>query len=807
MRISYLELRNYRRFREMKLQFPDGIVGILGANGSGKSTLIEGVAWALFGNTEEVVRTSRESIRTVGASSSESTFAALEFELDGSEYRIEREMSGKSMTMKAKLASGDRVLAEGDRPVRTAVEKLIGMDHKSFFTSVFARQKELNALQNVAAGERKKAVLRMLRIDGIDDALKEIRADKRDVAERIKGAEKTLIDGHGRDREMMIAEALPGLEKDLQEAETLLKASEEAESRASREFSEAKRTRDELRKDYDAHTTASRDLSAKRSALGELRSRREKLSKRIGDARAKLSGLPELESAEKEWKTVSERLEKLDGERQKAQQAAHLSEEVKSEEKQSSQLRQELSEVRKTILSLPDLAKQKENLKLLKDEADEAKQEIVKKTSELQTKVSERTKAATKDRSKLEEIRRAGRDGVCPTCERTLEDAYELLMSKLAEDIEKAEQEVSSARSEMDRLGAELKALAKKDEAIKKKGDWLDNESDRKRTLEAKAEGITDRIHGLEARVEERRKELAAVGEIHFSAEDHNRIRKDRDRLRPLHDEYVRTKGFEEETKRNEAEFAEVEDTISKRSLEEEGLNDLVQKLEPKKSQYELAVKHVDEKMNTLTAAKDEARMRGNRKEAAAAELAGARKDIETIARVKKGIEDERRRTDQLALLEDVVVSFRDHLIGKIAPTLAELTSHVVEMMTDSKYSRVELDDAYEIQLDDQGVAYPLSRFSGGEADLANLALRLAISRVIAERTGAVPINFLILDEIFGSLDPARKRSVMTALSGLSTQFRQIFLITHIDDVKDLMGYVISVEEREDGTSGVQLVS
>ncbi len=141
------------------------------------------------------------------------------------------------------------------------------------------------------------------------------------------------------------------------------------------------------------------------------------------------------------------------------------------------------------------------------------------------------------------------------------------------------------------------------------------------------------------------------------------------------------------------------------------------------------------------------------------------------------------------------------------APTLAELTSHVLGSTTGGRYGRVELDESYEIQVDDEGVLHPLGRFSGGESDLANLALRLAISRIIAERTGANPINFLILDEIFGSLDPDRKRSVMTALTGLSAQFRQIFLITHIEDIKDLMGYVMTVEQAEDGTSTVKLAS
>jgi exonuclease SbcC len=97
---------------------------------------------------------------------------------------------------------------------------------------------------------------------------------------------------------------------------------------------------------------------------------------------------------------------------------------------------------------------------------------------------------------------------------------------------------------------------------------------------------------------------------------------------------------------------------------------------------------------------------------------------------------------------------------------------------------------------------YPLSRFSGGEGDLANLCLRLAISRVIADRSGS-NVDFLILDEIFGSQDQTRKRNIMLTLNQLAKQFHQIILITHIEDVKDFMENVINVKEREDGTSYV----
>ena len=56
----------------------------------------------------------------------------------------------------------------------------------------------------------------------------------------------------------------------------------------------------------------------------------------------------------------------------------------------------------------------------------------------------------------------------------------------------------------------------------------------------------------------------------------------------------------------------------------------------------------------------------------------------------------------------------------------------------------------------------PKPVISGGEEDLANLVLRLAISQMIAERAGQ-PLSLLVLDEVFGSLDESRRQHVAGA--------------------------------------------
>jgi exonuclease SbcC len=183
--------------------------------------------------------------------------------------------------------------------------------------------------------------------------------------------------------------------------------------------------------------------------------------------------------------------------------------------------------------------------------------------------------------------------------------------------------------------------------------------------------------------------------------------------------------------------------------------------------------------------------------------LGDKRASLSDILEKEKSIAERARKVEQLATLEKVMGDFKQNVMERVVPTLSEVSSQFFSEMTDSKYGGIELDEDYEMQVYDGKDKYPVSRFSGGEGDLANLCLRLAISRVLADRSGN-DINFLILDEIFGSQDQVRKRNIMSTLNRLEKQFHQIILITHIDDTKDYMNNVITIRELEDGTSTVE---
>jgi exonuclease SbcC len=802
MRLNYIELRNYRRFKDLRIELPsDGIIGILGPNGCGKTTIIEAVAWALFGNVDEVVRDSKDGVRRSAASASEKVSVTIGFELGGTDYRLEREMTGKNLTMRAALKTKDKDLAQGDRDVKRYVEKLLGMDYKSFFTSVFARQKELDALQDAKPGERKKAVLRMLRIDGIDVVLQTVRGEANGIEKRIEGATSTLYDENGNDKEAALTQKLPALKASLELAARTLREAEEKEEGANRALEQAKATRDKLKKDADAFAESQKDLTARRATAVELGKRVKRTEDAIEAAKSRLQKLPELRKLDEEFLLVEERREKLENERLKDEKARAIGRDVLllREEEKAKEIA--LLKAKADMGKAGDVSSQLEDLERQRAEDERRASDITSVVGELRQKAREKEQSADKDGKKLKEIASAGRDGECPTCERRLEDAFDLLMRKLTESSEQAAREAAEARSKISGLDKELEALRRKGEALKKKRGSLEKERTRYTELETSAKGYERELYEIESKLSRKTIERQAIGEIEFSEGGYESVRKEYAKLKPAHDEFVKTKALEDEFARLTKELDDARAATRRVETEMGSLERIVKELEPKKEQYGLSSRTVDEKMRELSSAKDASRTAHAARDKAHNELSTADRELKGIEQTKKGIEQDRMRIDDLSLLEQTLVGFKDHLITRIAPTLSELTSRAIESMTEGRYSNVALDEDYKIMIDDQGTQYPVTRFSGGESDIANLALRLAISRIIADRTGAAPINFLILDEIFGSLDPARKRSVMSALAGISAQFRQIFLITHVEEIKDLMTHVISVQETEDGGS------
>ncbi len=201
---------------------------------------------------------------------------------------------------------------------------------------------------------------------------------------------------------------------------------------------------------------------------------------------------------------------------------------------------------------------------------------------------------------------------------------------------------------------------------------------------------------------------------------------------------------------------------------------------------------------------------------AAAATLAGVGRDRDALQADQAQIASYDREATEMLRHEELLtkmvtefVEFEKFVAREITPALADHTSELVAAVTDGKYDRVEFDESYGLKVfDGPYESFPLAQSSGGEQDVVALCARLALSRLVGGRANNPP-GFLVLDEVFGSLDRDRRQAVLETLgtlTGTADAFHQLFVISHVDDVRQspIFSEVWRVAEGANGFSDLE---
>ncbi|MEA2529744.1 MAG: repair protein SbcC/Rad50 [Thermomicrobiales bacterium] len=183
--------------------------------------------------------------------------------------------------------------------------------------------------------------------------------------------------------------------------------------------------------------------------------------------------------------------------------------------------------------------------------------------------------------------------------------------------------------------------------------------------------------------------------------------------------------------------------------------------------------------------------------------------EIGHIARLTERADARNREADQLDVMYREFTLFEQYVARRITPQLAEHTSELLAAVTEGKYDRVEFTDNYGIEVyDGADEKFPMEEFSGGERDVIALSARLALSRLIGAQAHNPP-GFLVLDEVFGALDRERRAQVLEtlgALAGTADAFHQLFIISHVDDVRTapIFNEIWRIAETGDGVSSLE---
>ena len=188
---------------------------------------------------------------------------------------------------------------------------------------------------------------------------------------------------------------------------------------------------------------------------------------------------------------------------------------------------------------------------------------------------------------------------------------------------------------------------------------------------------------------------------------------------------------------------------------------------------------------------------------AASAEVAALREQLTAAERLAAEIAAAEVSLREHAVAHAVLVEYRDAQTKRAWPALEQTAGALLAQATDGRYADVRFSgEDFRLVIVDRGEEHPFDRFSGGEQDLANLCVRLAIADWIA-RERDVELGFVVLDEVFGSQDEDRRRGLITQLRRLSERFHQMLVITHVPEIADQCDTVIALEQPEVGTSRI----
>lgn len=641
----------------------------------------------------------------------------------------------------------------------------------------------------MSAPERAQFLSRVLGYERIRTAQDRLRDRRSGLRARLDGLQSSLPDPARLDAEEAAAKSR------LAAAVTAESAAVEALAAAEERLRELRPRRDELEQQREAAAALEGELKVATLEARNAAERAADLERQQAEAAAALERLAPL-------RQQLEPLATLRAEQHELDQRAEL---VQQRRKQMTQLdvsRAQLAALDERISRLPTAAAvnaARERVRAIRADltatsiqAEERRTGWVRDAQDATTKRQGLLEQYQELKEQRQAITAAGPDGACPTCARPLGAEYEKVMGVLDRQLEEVLSNGQYYKQRLDQLREEPEEVT----ALDRRRVAQEREAADAWAHQCQLEAQAGEASGLERERQQLRQLIAeleaAVGAAAAAYDQarHEVVRRQVRALEPLALQAERLAVAAERSEPLTREAAAARQAAAELEL-------TVSRLKERLAALGFA------EADLLTLRRDVDAAETARRQAELAQVA-ARSDRNAAEEAGRAVQQRRaERADLLSQigaadtelklaqeLDRALADLRTDLNQTLRPELSEIASGFIRDLTNARYTDLELDENYVPLLLDDGD--PKTVISGGEEDVANLALRLAISQMIAERAGQ-PLSLLVLDEIFGSLDEERRAAVVELLRSLAGRFPQVILITHIDAVREGFDRIIRV--------------
>ncbi len=146
------------------------------------------------------------------------------------------------------------------------------------------------------------------------------------------------------------------------------------------------------------------------------------------------------------------------------------------------------------------------------------------------------------------------------------------------------------------------------------------------------------------------------------------------------------------------------------------------------------------------------------------------------------------------ARLEEVAAAATDHLL-RMSGGRYELHHH------DERYGNAQAGLGLRVLDGHSGELRDTATLSGGEAFYASLALALGLADVVQREAGGRPLDTLLVDEGFGSLDAGTLEEVLGELDELRSRGRAIGVVSHVGALSERITTQLQVQPGPTGST------
>ena len=796
MRLNRIALSNFRQHADTRIDFDAGLTGIIGPNGSGKTTVLEALAWAIYGNT--AARGTRESIRFNRAAARATVRVELDFELAGHRYRVVRGLTNAELY----LDGAATPIANSISGVTDILTRKLGMTRDEFYNTYFTGQKDLSVMAAMKPAERAQFLSHVLGYERLRDAQKILRGHLTELRSQITGIQQGMPDAD------VVGKQLEDARRRLASTARATQAARDARGRAQAVLERVRPKWELAQREREALQALLAELRVAEGEEAGLARDAERLARELGGIAAAKAERDALATELIPYAVLHAEFQHLevlareDGRRQSLVASRALLEDELAK----------LHERRARLDTAPRLEEEatlalhekRASLEELDGKVEARRTEWVRDKQEAETKRQALRDQYAELKQQRDRLAAAGEDGACPTCARPLKGTMRTVLELLDGQLETVLVDGNYYKGRMEQLlemPADLRELDERRRVVADDVKGLERRLFKVQHAVQELAQLGGEIAAKSDRVAALRSDLETIP-AGYDPVRHDLVRRELDRLMPLDAKATRLSAQIEREPALLRERAQLHDA-------EAALRARVTDLRARQSALNVSEQLYAALRDEHTKASDDMHAADLAAATAESELASAELAEAQARRAAAELAERLRLLGELNVrkrlheeLDRAYTDLRNDLNFQLRPELSELASGFLNDLTGGRYTELELDDQYNVVVLEDAMPKPV--ISGGEEDLANLVLRLAISQMIAERSGQ-PFSLLVLDEIFGSLDDAHRASVLELLRGLHDRFEQVILITHIESVRDMLDQVVTV--RYDAATGASVAT